>query len=100
MTNQTRQTLANCLLSVPGCDNVIMIWDVGAGQGVISIDETHTDLIYSVAWNPSGSLLCTSCKDKKIRIIEPRSGNIQVVSLLVPPTCTRALFIWDFSSSM
>ncbi|NP_001083542.1 uncharacterized protein LOC398982 [Xenopus laevis] len=70
-------TALNILLSA-GCDNVIMIWDVGAGQGVISIDETHTDLIYSVAWNPSGSLLCTSCKDKKIRIIEPRSGNIQV----------------------
>lgn len=68
-------TALNVLLSA-GCDNLIMIWDVGTGQGIISI-ETHPDLIYSAAWNLSGSLLCTSCKDKKIRLIEPRSGRIE-----------------------
>ncbi|XP_073492110.1 coronin-1A [Aquarana catesbeiana] len=68
-------TAQNILLSA-GCDNVILIWDVGCGQSVICIDETHTDLIYSVAWNLDGSLICTSCKDKKIRVIEPRVGTI------------------------
>lgn len=68
-------TAQNVLLSA-GCDNVILIWDVGCGQSIISIDETHTDLIYSVAWNRNGSLICTSCKDKKIRIMEPRAGTI------------------------
>ncbi|KAM9304756.1 coronin-1A [Gastrophryne carolinensis] len=68
-------TAQNILLSA-GCDNVILIWDVGCGQSVISIDDMHPDLIYSVAWNRNGSLLCTSCKDKKLRIIEPRAGTI------------------------
>ncbi|KAG9465574.1 hypothetical protein GDO78_018074 [Eleutherodactylus coqui] len=68
-------TAQNILLSA-GCDNLILIWDVGCGQSVISIDETHTDLIYSVAWNRNGSMICTTCKDKKIRIIEPRTGAI------------------------
>ncbi|XP_063791375.1 coronin-1A [Pseudophryne corroboree] len=68
-------TAQNILLSA-GCDNVIFIWDVGCGQSVICIDETHTDIIYSVAWNRDGSLISTSCKDKKIRIIEPRAGTI------------------------
>ncbi|XP_075035068.1 coronin-1A [Mixophyes fleayi] len=68
-------TAQNILLSA-GCDNVILIWDVGCGQSVICIDEIHSDLIYSVAWNRDGSLISTSCKDKKIRIIEPRAGNV------------------------
>ncbi|XP_075441081.1 coronin-1C-A-like [Ascaphus truei] len=62
--------------SSPGCDNLVLIWDVGSGQSVLSLDEMHTDLIYSVAWNRDGSLLATSCKDKKVRIIEPRAGTI------------------------
>ncbi|XP_053550647.1 coronin-1A [Bombina bombina] len=67
---------AQNILMTAGCDNVILIWDVGCGQSVISIDEMHTDIIYSVAWNKDGSLICTSCKDKTIRIIEPRKGTI------------------------
>ncbi|CAH2330252.1 coronin-1A, partial [Pelobates cultripes] len=68
-------TAQNILLSA-GCDNVILIWDVGIGQSVIVLEDTHSDLIYSVAWNWDGSQICTSCKDKKIRIIEPRAGTI------------------------
>uniref|UniRef100_A0A8C5Q956 Coronin n=1 Tax=Leptobrachium leishanense TaxID=445787 RepID=A0A8C5Q956_9ANUR len=68
-------TAQNILLSA-GCDNVVLIWDVGIGQSVISLEDTHPDLIYSVAWNWDGSLICTSCKDKKIRVIEPRAGTI------------------------
>ncbi|XP_053327442.1 coronin-1A [Spea bombifrons] len=68
-------TAQNILLSA-GCDNLILIWDVGTGQSVISLDELHADLIYSVAWNRDGRFICTSCKDKKIRVVEPRAGRV------------------------
>ncbi|XP_053562122.1 coronin-6 isoform X2 [Bombina bombina] len=65
----------NVLLSA-GSDNVIIIWNVGTGEAVISLDELHTDLIYSVCWNYNGSLFTTTCKDKKVRVIDPRKQEI------------------------
>lgn len=38
--------------------------------------DCHTDVILSMSFNTDGSLLATSCKDKKMRIIEPRSGTV------------------------
>ncbi|KAK6467861.1 coronin-1A-like [Huso huso] len=36
----------------------------------------HTDMIYSACWNATGSQIITSCKDKKIRVIDPRQGSV------------------------
>lgn len=41
--------------------------------------DCHTDVILSMSFNTDGSLLATSCKDKKMRIIEPRSGAVMQV---------------------
>ncbi|XP_029462899.1 coronin-1A [Rhinatrema bivittatum] len=68
-------TAQNILMSA-GCDNVVIIWNVGTGEAVITLDEHHTDMIYSVSWNFNGSLICSTCKDKKIRIIDPRQNKI------------------------
>ena len=61
-----------------GSDNLVVIWNVGSGQPTIVI-ESHPDVIYSACWNWDGSKLLTTCKDKKIRIIDPRNGNIEEV---------------------
>lgn len=66
--------------TVTGVDNQIIIWNVGTGQAMISLEDMHPDVIYSVAWNRNGSLICTSCKDKSIRIIDPRKEAIVAVS--------------------
>ncbi|XP_058877102.1 LOW QUALITY PROTEIN: coronin-1B-like [Acipenser ruthenus] len=68
-------TARNVLLSA-GCDNVVLIWNVGSGEELFRLDEMHPDLLYSAAWNRDGSLICTSCKDKALRIIDPRRGTI------------------------
>uniref|UniRef100_A0A3P9IUY4 Coronin n=2 Tax=Oryzias latipes TaxID=8090 RepID=A0A3P9IUY4_ORYLA len=68
-------TARNVLLSA-GCDNVIIIWNVGTGEAMITLDDMHPDVIYNVCWNRSGSLICTSCKDKGIRVIDPRKETI------------------------
>lgn len=38
--------------------------------------------MYSIAFNRNGSRLATTCKDKKIRSIDPRSGLIVTVSFI------------------
>ncbi|XP_053341823.1 coronin-1C-A isoform X3 [Clarias gariepinus] len=68
-------TARNVLLSA-GCDNVILIWNVGTGEVLITLDDMHPDMIFSVCWNRNGSLICTACKDKKVRVIDPRKAKI------------------------
>ncbi|KAM8976697.1 coronin-6 isoform 2-T2 [Pelodytes ibericus] len=65
----------NILLSA-GSDNVIIIWNVGTGEALITLDELHSDLIYNICWNYNGSLITTTCKDKKVRVIDPRKQEI------------------------
>lgn len=36
------------------------------------MNKDHTEVIQSSSWKKDGKLLATSCKDKKIRIIDPR----------------------------
>lgn len=56
----------------------ILIWNLEIGEPVKMID-CHTDVILSMSFNTDGSLLATSCKDKKMRVIEPRSGAVMQV---------------------
>ncbi|KAF3702054.1 Coronin-1C Coronin-3 [Channa argus] len=68
-------TARNVLLSA-GCDNQIIIWNVGTGEAIINLEDMHPDVIFSVSWSRNGSLLCTACKDKKVRVIDPRKKKI------------------------
>ncbi|CAH2295093.1 coronin-1C isoform X1 [Pelobates cultripes] len=68
-------TARNVLLSA-GCDNVVIIWNVGTGEALITLDDMHYDMIFSVCWNRNGSLICTASKDKKLRVIDPRKMEI------------------------
>lgn len=65
----------NVLLTA-GSDNQVVIWNVGIGEVLVHID-CHPDVIFSASWNWDGSQLVTTCKDKKIRIINPRTGNVE-----------------------
>ena len=40
----------------------------------------HKDTIFSMSWNRDGSLFATTCKDKKIRVIDPRQNVVVAVS--------------------
>jgi coronin-1B/1C/6 len=75
-------TAQNVLLTA-GSDNLVVIWNVGTGEPTVVIDS-HPDLVYSACWNWDGSKLLTTCKDKKIRIIDPRNGGVDEVILTTP----------------
>ncbi|CAM9717690.1 unnamed protein product [Bubo scandiacus] len=89
-------TARNVLLSA-GCDNLVILWNVGTGEMLLVLEDMHTDLIYNVGWNRNGSLLVTTCKDKKVRIIDPRKQ--QVVAEKAKPHDSarpiRAIFMAD-----
>ncbi|KAM6239396.1 coronin-6 isoform 2-T2 [Spheniscus humboldti] len=91
-------TARNVLLSA-GCDNLVyaILWNVGTGEMLLVLEDMHTDLIYNVGWNRNGSLLVTTCKDKKVRVIDPRKQ--QVVAEKAKPhdgaRPIRAIFMAD-----
>uniref|UniRef100_H3C2J5 Coronin n=1 Tax=Tetraodon nigroviridis TaxID=99883 RepID=H3C2J5_TETNG len=85
------------ILLTAGCDNVICVWNVGTGELVYQLSEAHPDLIYSVSWNKDGSAVCTVCKDKALRVIDPRRGTVLKVKEKVHEGTRpmRALFLSD-----
>jgi len=68
--------VANNILATSSTDYAIKIWEIEKGTATISLDGKHTDIIQSVDWNSNGSLLASSCKDKKLRIVDPRAGSV------------------------
>ncbi|KAM7091849.1 coronin-7-like isoform 4-T4 [Ciconia maguari] len=56
-----------------GAGKRVTVWDVGQQQPLTALDS-HGDQLQSLAWKPDGRLLGTSCKDKKLRIFDPRAS--------------------------
>jgi len=68
--------VANNILATSSTDFSVKIWDIQKGTAPVTIDAKHSDIIQSLDWNGNGSLLATSCKDKKLRVIDPRQSSI------------------------
>lgn len=47
------------------------LWDLVSQQEIFSNSE-HSEVIQSVSWKKDGTLVATSCKDKQVRILDPR----------------------------
>lgn len=58
----------------------VMIWNLDSPEQVIKNPvrtiKHHTDVVLSMSFNTDGSLLATTCRDRKIRLMEARSGNM------------------------
>ncbi|CAH0049239.1 unnamed protein product [Clonostachys solani] len=59
----------NILASASG-DFTIKLWDVGTGQNALTLK--HSDIVQSLSWDASGSMLVTTSRDKKIRVWDVR----------------------------
>ncbi|NXA63587.1 COR2A protein, partial [Mohoua ochrocephala] len=71
---------ADNILFSSGYDYKIMIWNLDVKDAVllspVKILDIHKDVVLSMSFNTDGSLLATACKDKKIRVIDPRAGIV------------------------
>ncbi|ORX53182.1 DUF1900-domain-containing protein [Hesseltinella vesiculosa] len=66
---------AENVLASASTDLTIKLWDIEKGQERQEITG-HTEIIQSFAWNYNGSLIATTCRDKKLRIFDVRSNKI------------------------
>uniref|UniRef100_A0A8D9A7I2 Coronin n=1 Tax=Cacopsylla melanoneura TaxID=428564 RepID=A0A8D9A7I2_9HEMI len=72
---------AENVVASAGFDYLIILWDVGKGEALTVID-CHPDVINCLSFNRDGSRLVTTCKDKSVRVLDPRTGLVISVSLL------------------
>ncbi|XP_044009355.1 coronin-2B-like isoform X3 [Aphidius gifuensis] len=78
-----------------GFDHLIIVWDINRGEAINIIDH-HPDVIYSMSLNRDGSLLATTCKDKKLRVFEPRSGIVVSEGICHSGTkASKVIFLGD-----
>ena len=59
---------------------MVIVWDAGTGEALSSVELP--DIPLCASWNKNGSSVVTSCKDKKVRILDPRAGTIVKVLLV------------------
>lgn len=64
---------AENVLATSSADYEVKLWDIVSGKAQATVGG-HTDLIQDFSWNWDGSAYATSCKDKSVRIFDPRSG--------------------------
>ncbi|XP_077425909.1 coronin-2A isoform X2 [Vanacampus margaritifer] len=61
-------------------DYKVMIWNLDCPEQVIKNPvrtiSQHTDVVLSISFNTDASLMATTCKDRKVRLMEPRSGTL------------------------
>ncbi|XP_049878604.1 coronin-7 isoform X2 [Pectinophora gossypiella] len=52
----------------------LALWDL-TKQKEAFVNRDHGEVIQSTSWKKDGRLLVTSCKDKKVRVIDPRAPS-------------------------
>ncbi|KAG6909516.1 hypothetical protein DXG01_017073 [Tephrocybe rancida] len=67
-------TAANVLASASG-EHTVKLWDLANPEEARSVLGGHGDAIQNLAFNPTGTLLATTCRDRKLRLFDPRAGS-------------------------
>lgn len=57
-----------------------LIWDISHQDAPLAVLEQHSDLLQSLTWKQDGSLLASTCKDKMLRVFDPRAQLTSVQS--------------------
>ncbi|TFK19401.1 microtubule binding protein [Coprinopsis marcescibilis] len=67
-------TASNVLASASG-DAMVRLWDLANPEDARVTLTGHGDIIQSMAFNSTGTLLATTCRDRKLRLFDPRAGS-------------------------
>lgn len=63
-----------------GATNSPLVWDTSRQDAPLAVLEQHSDQLQSLSWKQDGSLLASSCKDKMLRVFDPRAQLTPVQS--------------------
>jgi len=66
---------AGNVLGSSSSDYTVKVWDVEKGEEISSFSE-FGDLIQDIVWDVRGDAMAVSCKDKIVRIMDPRAGSV------------------------
>lgn len=89
---------AEGVIASAGYDNEVRIWDIVDDREAATILKGHPDTIFSLSFNYNGSLLASTCKDKKIRVIDPRAGRLAAHGLGHPGNkSSHVVFLGDMN---
>ncbi|SCZ92845.1 BZ3501_MvSof-1269-A2-R1_Chr1-1g00479 [Microbotryum saponariae] len=95
----------------------VKVWDV-EHQTAAYTSVSHSDMVQSIDWDHQGTVFATTCKDKKLRLFDPRAGAEaittvdshsgikgsrvcwmgsldRIVTTGFSRTSDRQLFVWD-----
>nr|KAF6354612.1 coronin 7 [Myotis myotis] len=67
---QFHPTVDGILVSTAG--TAVKVWDVAKQQPLTEL-AAHRDLVQGAVWSRDGALVSTTCKDKQLRIFDPRA---------------------------
>ena len=56
-------------------DSTVKIWDMQTAANKFTIADAHKKPITDLKWNYDGSILATTCQDKKSRFFDPRAST-------------------------
>lgn len=59
----------------------MFLWDVG--KSMVLVEVELPDLCLSMSFNYDGTQFVTTCKDKKMRIFETRTGKLLTVCIQI-----------------
>jgi coronin-1B/1C/6 len=86
-------TADNVLASTSG-DYTLKLWDIVKSLNQLTLK--HSDIIQSISFNREGNSLVTTCRDKKIRVWDPRINKaVQEAPGHAGAKNSRAVFIND-----
>lgn len=66
---------ASHVLAAASGDYVVKLWDLASPDDPVGTLSGHSDMIQGFAFNYSGNLLATTCRDRKLRIFDARAGG-------------------------
>ncbi|KAF5316705.1 hypothetical protein D9619_006802 [Psilocybe cf. subviscida] len=67
-------TAANVVASSSG-EYTVKLWDLANPEDPRATLSGHGDIVQGMAFNPTGTLLATTCRDRKLRLFDPRVGG-------------------------
>jgi len=71
---------ANGIVASTGFDSTVKTWNMNDQEEVFSIDLPEGAMVNHMKWNHTGDLIAVTCKDKKLRIIDPRQNKFAAVA--------------------